>query len=807
MKKAGLLAAALVAGNVASAQLPVSVISGNITSDRTFSNDTVYQLDGFVYVKNNATLTIEAGTVVQGYIDPVFGNSKGTLIITRTGFIDARGTECEPIVFTSANQPGMRGTGDWGGVIVLGEATINRGTDQGGYYTDVIEGGLTGDVADRTFGGNNDQDSSGVMQYVRIEFAGIAFTPNNEINSLTTGGVGEKTVIDHIMVSYAGDDAFEMFGGKWNGSHLIAHRTLDDNFDCDQGYRGNIQWGIVYHEANTADISRSEGWETDNWSSNPNGQPRTAPVFSNITLIGPKATGTPNSLHQSAARIRRGAWTSIHNSVFVDHLSGLYIDGNDTYAGWNAGMEFKGNVMAGMTDNYKAAGTHTVADMGLLWEASNTNYANTSSVGFNAAYNVVTGPNLVPEASSVLLSGADWTFTGASDFNQVSYRGALDRNNDWTANWTEWDPQSADYSNGVGGGIAGLNAVASGNYGMNFSWTSTGAANYRVMYRMVGTSTFSAANTSNSSVIIRNLAPGNYEWMVAEFVGGNTTNASCLETFSIDCATNITYTYNAFQAPELGRFGRVRVFNTLGGQRRYDIYLVNDEGDTVDTGLDLRQKNFTDLVDDSYMIYVRDAFGCEADSVGAFTINAMDTNFIPTLISAPNNSPNGFLPNWSAVPGATNYQLRVLNVTDGTLQAFITGIAGTSQAVNNLPTGKLYRFNVRTRYNNGSGLVNSGYSNPVSRNLPAGGNKSEGGVDAAAANAIVAYPNPVSDVLYVAAAQGAEVTLIDMSGRVIAQSKVMGSEVKFNMNELTEGVYMIRIANGAEVITEKIVKQ
>lgn len=804
MKKAGLLTAALVAGNVAMAQLPVSVISGNITSDRTFSNDTVYQLDGFVYVKNNATLTVEAGTVVQGYIDPVLGNSKGTLIITRTGFIDARGTECEPIVFTSANQPGLRGTGDWGGIIVLGEATINRGTDQGGYYTDVIEGGLTGDVADRTFGGNNDQDSSGVMQYVRIEFAGIAFTPNNEINSLTTGGVGEKTVIDHIMVSYAGDDAFEMFGGKWNGSHLIAHRTLDDNFDCDQGYRGNIQWGIVYHEANTADISRSEGWETDNWSSNPNGQPRTAPVFSNITLIGPKATGTPNSLHQSAARIRRGSWTSIHNSVFVDHLSGLYIDGNDTYAGWNAGMEFKGNIMAGMTDNYKAAGTHTVADMGLLWEASNTNYANTSSVGFNAAYNVVTGPNLVPEAGSVLLSGSDWTFTGASDFNQVSYRGALDRNNDWTANWTEWDPQTADYSNGISTGVSGVMASTPGNYTASLSWTSTGASVYNVWFRMVGDANWTRVNSNTNSRSIRPLAPGNYEYYISESAGAN---PSCIETFSIDCE-DFTYSTNVFQIND-ATGGKVNVFGVSGGRRTWDFGISNG---TDTTWANNRYSNrFLGLTPGTYTIYVKDAYDCYSTQASQVTINAVDSNVIPTLTNVQNLGGGTLRPIWTVADnsGLDAYQIRVRDLTgggSGTLYNtyVVSGGAATQFDVTGLPAAR-YRIDVRSRATGGvfAGRV---YSNFMERIVSSNKN---GGADASidGVNVVRSYPNPTSEHLYVVADQGSNVMLMDMSGRVIAQQDVEASEVSFNMSALPAGVYMVRITNGAEVITEKIVKQ
>ena len=167
------------------------------------------------------------------------------------------------------------------------------------------------------------------------------------------------------------------------------------------------------------------------------------------------------------------------------------------------------------------------------------------------------------------------------------------------------------------------------------------------------------------------------------------------------------------------------MFNTTGGKRKYDIYLVGSQGDTTE-GLDRRQVNFTDLGADSYTIYVRDAYGCLADSVGSYTVNALDTSWIPNLINAPNNPPNGFRPTWNSVDGIINYQLRVLNVTDGNLQLFQTGITDTSFAVTNLPTGKLFRFNVRSRYNNGVANVVSGYSNPVSRNLAVGGNKGGG---------------------------------------------------------------------------------
>lgn len=797
--------AALLTSSSLRAQLPVSVVNNNIQTDRTWSSDTVYQLDGFVYVKGGATLTIQPGTVVQGYISGGGSGSLGTLIITKDAFINARGTACSPIVFTSAKAPGQRGAGDWGGIVLMGEARLNSGTNAGTYFTDVVEGGLTGDVNDRTYGGNNDNDSSGVMQYVRIEFAGAALMPNEEINGLTLAGVGASTVLDHIMISYSGDDALEALGGKVNMSHLVTLGTTDDDLDFDKGFRGYLQFGLIYKEANTADISLSEGIESDNSSSSPNLLPRTAPVLSNFTQIGPKASGTPSADHQSAARIRRGSWTSIHNSVFVDHVNGLFIDGAETFTGWNAGMEFKGNVMAGMTNNYMAAGGHTIGAMDSLWVLDNINYPATSSLGLNASYNQISNPVLTPEASSLLLSGANWNFTGNAEFVQVNYRGAMGNAADWTRNWTEWDAQNALYENGVGRTLDGLNSNQVGNYAVNFSWNATGAQGYKVEWRALGASTFTGeANETGSSVTVRNLAPGDYEWKVSEFAGGSLGNSSCIELFSVNCATDISYEFNHFNAPEMGRFGRVRVFNTLGGQRRYDIYLVNQEGDTTQL-LDRRQALFNNLTDGEYTIYVRDAFACAADSVGMFTIEALDTAFVPNLINAPNNSPNGFRPTWNSVTGIINYQLRVVNVTDGSLERFVTGINDTSYAVTNLPAGKLYRFNVRSRYNNGVANTISAYSNPVSRNLGISGNKADTDIqEFSALKSVNVYPNPASEQFYVQAPVGANIDLMDMNGRIIQSAKGNGTEAVFNTATLASGVYLLRVTDASGVHLEKL---
>ena len=805
IKKASLLAAALFFGTAAFAQRPTSVVSGNITSDRTFSTDTTYMLDGFVYVKNNATLTIEAGSVIKGYIDGTGTNTKGTLIITRDGMINAVGTECEPIIFTSAKAPGLRGAGDWGGVIILGEATINRGDSVkvGGvfsHFTDVIEGGLTGDAADRTYGGDNDADNSGTLQYARIEFAGIAFTPNNEINSLTTGGVGSGTTIDHIQVSYAGDDAYENFGGNFDMSHLIALRTLDDNLDLDQGYRGNIQHVVIYQEANTADVSKSEGWENDNWKQNPNGTPRTAPVCANVTLIGPKATGTPNALHQSAARIRRGAWTSIHNSVWVDHVNGLYIDGDDTYAGWNAGMEFKGNIMAGMTSNYKAAGTHTTSDMDTKWTASNTNYANTSDVGLPSGYNVITNPDLLPSSGSVLLSGADWTFTGAGSFDQVSHRGAFGSDN-WMENWSEWDPQNANYDN-TRPAITSVSAVNhnQGVYTFNFENVSS-ADRWFVQWRNEGGSAWrtKGATKKTSTSQRGNITPWfnqNIEYRIGT-VYGTDTMMGCTKTMAITNKTMTLSTAEQNAATCDGDSALVRV-GYAGGMGAKTILWSN--GATT--------KRTKAAQGETLTVTVTDATGhAETASITAGTLGL--TAAAPSNVTTT-RSGTVVTVNWNASTmgsGQTligyRVQYRLRNTSTWTNSALTTNTTFDVDFAGGTPGN--YEFSVVARYNDNGTNRTSARACFALRGVPTTKN---GGADLAAdAAGTAVYPNPATDKLFVAAANGSEISVMDMNGRVIAQNTVTNAEVVFDLSEVATGAYMLRIINGSDVTVEKFIKK
>ena len=192
-----------------------STVSTDITSNTTWSG--VILLQNKVFVKNNATLTIQPGTIIRGDLA-----TQGTLIITRGAKIIAEGTAANPVVFTSNEAIGDRAEGDWGGLVILGKARNNQ---PGGIAN--IEG-LTVST-DTEFGGSDDADNSGSLKYVRIEFPGIPLQPNKEINGLTFGSVGSATQVDYVQVSFSGDDSFEWFGGTVNCKHLIAYRGLDDD--------------------------------------------------------------------------------------------------------------------------------------------------------------------------------------------------------------------------------------------------------------------------------------------------------------------------------------------------------------------------------------------------------------------------------------------------------------------------------------------------------------------------------------------------------------------------------------------------
>ena len=408
------------------------ILEGEITSNLTLKATDNVLLRGFVYVTDGATLTIEPGTVIKGE-----KATKGSLIVERGGKLMAEGTLANPIVFTSNQPAGSRDYGDWGGLILCGKAPTNANDPQ-------IEGGPRSH-----YGGNEPEDNSGIVKYVRIEYAGYPLEPNKEINGLTCGGVGSGTTIEYVQVSYCGDDSFEWFGGTVNAKYLVAYKGWDDEFDTDYGYQGKLQFLLGVRDPKVADTSKSNGFESDNNANGSGDLPLTSPVFSNVTLIGPfygvsagKAesdilyftedapNGAKGGQFQAAMHIRRNSSLKVYNSIFTGWPYGLYLQNA------NPGVVIKNVILAGMWENYRDETSQNyfeIADLNnLVYASSNDIIAN------NGDYSSIVTAHI---------GGADFADADLSDsfFTRVAYKGAFDGINDWTAGWTNWDPQQTNY--------------------------------------------------------------------------------------------------------------------------------------------------------------------------------------------------------------------------------------------------------------------------------------------------------------------------------------------------------------------------
>ena len=370
----------------------------NLAAKPNFSPVYAYKLNGWAYVVNGAQLTIKAGTVIRG--DKA---NKGALIVEPGGKLMAEGTLDKPIIFTSNQDAGSRNYGDWGGVILCGKATVNKVDPQ-------IEGGP------RTiYGGNDDADNSGILKYMRIEFPGIAFQPDKEINGLTFGAVGSGTAIDYIQVSYSGDDSYEWFGGMVNANHLIAFRGWDDDFDTDYGYRGMVQFAVSLRDPAIADPgSGSNGFESDNDGSGSSDTPITQAVFSNVSMFGPLVTPSTaiNENYKRALHLRRNTSLNVFNSIFAGYLTGLYIEGPSINNANNGDLRFEYNLMAGVQSDFGvASGDIWTAAEEATWfftaDFNNDTLAANADLQISDPYNL-TSPDFLPQSGSMVLSGSYW---------------------------------------------------------------------------------------------------------------------------------------------------------------------------------------------------------------------------------------------------------------------------------------------------------------------------------------------------------------------------------------------------------------
>jgi hypothetical protein len=398
-------------------------ISGEITANTTWSAGTTYILDDLTYVVNDSTLTIEPGTTILG------SGVGSALIVTRGSRLVAEGTASEPIVFTSARAEGSRNPGDWGGVALLGAASVN--------VADPLLEGIEA-LGDRgAYGGTDDAHNCGSLEYVRIEFSGFEFSMDNELQALTLAGCGTGTNIDYVQAHRSSDDGFEVFGGKVDIKHAVLSNNQDDSLDWDFGWTGRAQFLVVRHDASQSDA----GFEADNGNPSTEATPRSEPNIFNVTLVGGEGSTSPGMV------LRRGTWGAVHNAIItgfpvsgVDIRDAFSVDGTETDPPrlLVANSIFFQNGSEG-TEHADADGEGDDDDDEGFVESTylaDAAFANRLGVdpGLPDAANV-TAPNLVPPATSPAATGG---LTPPEGFDvSATYVGALPPGGpDWTAEWT-----------------------------------------------------------------------------------------------------------------------------------------------------------------------------------------------------------------------------------------------------------------------------------------------------------------------------------------------------------------------------------
>jgi hypothetical protein len=405
-------------------------IEGEITADTTWGCDTAVLLTGRTFVTENATLTVEDGTWV-------FAEEGAALIVTKGAKLAAKGEATSPVVFTSALPRADRARGDWGGVVLLGGATINvpGGTNQ-------IEGLEVTDVRGE-YGGEDDAFNCGSIEYTRIEYAGDEFSIDNELNGLTLGACGTGTKLSHIQIHMGLDDGIEFFGGTANVDHLVITGAMDDGFDWDEGWRGEASFVVVQIHAGTGD----NAIEADNLEDNNDASPRSAPTLRNLTLIGSNEAETA----QRGILLRRGTYAIVQNSLLLgfggesidirDEATVTGTDGDEPalrverthffeIGGPGADDWFAGEPTDGSEEDDDAG--FVESDFFAL-EAFGNTFGEDPNLG--APYSA-TAPDFAPMA---LIESDLGEETGA-DFNGAAYVGAIDPGgDDWTTGWTSYE--------------------------------------------------------------------------------------------------------------------------------------------------------------------------------------------------------------------------------------------------------------------------------------------------------------------------------------------------------------------------------
>jgi PKD repeat protein len=792
----------------------VTTVSADITANTTWSG--VVKLQNKVYVKNNATLTIAPGTIIRG--DKL---TQATLIITRGAKLIADGTASSPIVFTSNEAVGSRNEGDWGGVVVLGLAKNNQ---PGGVAN--IEGIVP--TTDTQFGGNFDTDNSGIIKFVRIEFAGIALEPNKEVNGITFGSVGSGTIVDNVQVSFSGDDSFEWFGGTVNCKHLIAYRGLDDDFDTDFGYRGKVQFFLSIRDKDLFDApGDSNCFESDNDAAGSTAQPKTMPIFSNGTIVGPKGNGTIalpiGEKFEKAFRLRRNTSTSCFNSIVT---------------GWEKGLSIEGTPVVNNVNGDSLVFAHNFT----------TNFANNTNTIFNAGTSGGAASNSAFYTSFWGADGNDSTQTIAQ------------------INWVNLFPVLGNTPD------ARLSAGSVAGSGANFM----NAKFYSVAVPTTSTASYTYCAGANASALTANASLGNTLRWYTQATGGtftttaptpSTTTAGTFTYYVSQANVNndesqriaITITVNALPATPTITANGATTFCTGGS---VDLTSSSSTGNVWTSATQIATTpTITVTSSGTYTVTVTDVNGCAATSAATTvnvsnaptpTINATATQACTgDVVTITASTSDSYL--WST--GATTQSIDVnataTNVNVVTTNANACNGVGASAPItvtfNTTPTAAgtmTLAGNVATFTNTSTGassyswdfgdFTNSSATAPAHAYAVNGsytvvltainGNCTDTTIflvdvtvglnEAATSSNLTIFPNPANETVNVSFDQNTndliQIELIDATGRIIAQNQsieIGTNNVSFNVTTLSSGFYTVRLTNANGTENQKLMIQ
>ena len=787
-----------------------TTVSANITTNTTWSG--VILLQNKIYVKNNATLTIAPGTIIRG--DKL---TQGSLIITRGAKINAQGTSTQPIVFTSNEGVGNRNEGDWGGLVILGYAKNNQ--------PDGIANveGITA-VTDTRYGGDLDNDNSGTIKYVRIEFAGIALEPNKEINGITFGSVGSATTVDYVQVSHSGDDSFEWFGGTVDCKHLIAYRGLDDDFDTDFGYRGRVQFALSIRDMGVSDAAGdSNAFECDNDANGTTAQPKTRPVFSNVTLVGPKGNGSipliTGEKFEKAFRMRRNSAVSVLNSLVTGWEKGLSIEDAGVVANLNGDtMVFVNNILTNFaTPSWSSSNTNTVLNSGgstASWYQSWWSVDGNDSTKTLAEVNWVNIFAPLGSTPDARLSAGSLAATGATFSHPIflSVAAPTVANNSYTycqgASATQLSANASTgntltwYDVATGGtALSGAPTPSTSTAGTYSYYVSQKNANGDESPRVVINITVNALPTT--PVITANGATSFCTGGSVELSSSSATDnlwSSNATTQVITVTSSGTYTVTVTNNNGCSALSNATVVNVSNAPTPTVtatatqacsgdlVTLTSSAADSYDWSNGATTQTIQVSATGNYSVVTANTDAC----AGVGTSNTVNVNFTTTPTAAGSFSTNGNIVSFTNTStGASSYSWDFGDFTNSSAPA------------------PVHAYAVNGSYQVILTAINGGCIDTVSFNVSITLSVEE----LMGISNLVVYPNPTSDEVYVSFenqnGNAINVELVDQLGRLVYSAsdfQMFGfNNIGLNLSHVSDGVYSILVHSGENTITKRII--